>query len=70
MKEFSDYLFLIFKSTEAVDEPWDLAVEPKSESKLATFHWIEWWTNGPQMVKAAHPVISWFSMMLEQRQIV
>jgi len=40
MKEFSDYPFLIFKSTEAVDEPWDLAVEPKSESKLATFHRI------------------------------
>jgi hypothetical protein len=35
-----------------------------------TFHRIKWWTNGPQMVQAAHTVISCFSMTFEQRQIV
>src|SRR5260370_31552564 len=33
-----------------------------------TFQWISWWPNGPQMVKAADPVIPCFSMTFEQRR--
>ena len=29
-----------------------------STTAFSAFHRIEWWTNGPQMVKTAHAVIS------------
>jgi hypothetical protein len=38
--------------------------------KNTTFQRIEWWTNGPQMVQAAHTVIACFAMTVAQRQTV
>jgi len=33
---------------------------------LSTFPRIEWWTDGPQMVRAAHTWISCFEMTFER----
>jgi hypothetical protein len=38
--------------------------------KNTTCQRIEWWTNGPQMVQAAHTVIACFAMTVAQRRII
>ena len=43
---------------------------PHTAIEMPTFHWIEWWPNGPGMVKAAHTVMSCCSMTFGQHQIV
>ena len=43
---------------------------PHTTVEMPTFHRIEWWPNGPGMVKAAHTVMSCGSMTFGQHQIV